>query len=144
MKIICSNKKTRFNFEIISQLEVGIVLKGSEVKSLREATGISIVESYVKIINNEVFLVGATIPPYAGSKENWNGHEPTRQRKLLLHRKEIKKLESELISGFSIVPLDLHYNQFNLIKVTIALCKGKKLHDKREAQKEKDFKRYQD
>jgi len=137
MKILCSNKKAYFNFEILSKLETGIVLKGSEVKAVME-TSISLAESWVKIRNNEVWLIGSTINQYSGSKDSWNSHEISRDRKLLLHRKQIQKLEAELVSGFSLIPIDAHLNDYNKIKLTVALCKGKKLYDKRETIKKRD------
>lgn len=140
MKILASNRKAHHDYFIIEKWEAGIVLVGSEIKSLRQAQA-SIAEAWIKERNNELWLIGANIPPYAQAKEGWSGHEPTRDRKLLLHRKELTRISREL-PGHTLIPLDIHLNARNFAKITVALCKGKKSWDKRETIKERDLERY--
>lgn len=138
IKIICKNRKARFNFEIEDAFEAGISLLGSEVKSLRKGKA-NLSDSYGKIRNGEVFLVDAHISPYEqASRQN---HDPLRERKLLLHKKEIKKLIGKVAErGFSLIPLKLYFKN-GKVKVELALAKGKKAFDKREAIKKKDQRR---
>lgn len=140
-KIIAKNRKARFNYSIEEVFEAGIVLKGSEVKSVR-AGHVNITDAHAEEKNDEVWLHGLHIAEY-----NWANqfnHHPTRPRKLLLHKKEIAKLFGKLkVKGYTLVPLSLYFNKKNMIKVELGLAKGKKAHDKREATKERDWKRDQ-
>lgn len=138
MKIIANNKRAYYDYFISDQLEAGIILEGSEVKSVR-AGGISINESYVKIINGELFLINAYIKPF----EQSSSYTPDsrRSRKLLLSKKEISKYEREVSEkGLTIIPLRV-YLKNNLVKIEIGTGKGKKLYDKRETLKEKTTQR---
>ncbi len=138
MKIIANNKKAYFDYFISDNLEAGISLEGSEVKSIR-AGGISLNESYVKIIGNEVFLVNCYIKPF--EKTSSYAPDVKRTRKLLLKRTEISRLRQKVSEkGLTIVPLRVYFKG-NLVKVEIGIGKGKKLFDKRETLKEKSAKR---
>ncbi|MDR4504315.1 MAG: SsrA-binding protein SmpB [Candidatus Scalindua sp.] len=141
MEIISKNKKARFNYEILERFEAGISLKGTEVKSIRSGN-ISLDESYAQIRDNEVFLLNLHVSPYEqGNREN---HEPTRTRKLLLHRQEIKKLIGKIQQkGFSLLPISLYIKK-GIIKVELALGRGKRLVDKREDLKKKSIEREMD
>ena len=138
MKVIANNKKAYFDFFISDTIEAGIVLEGSEVKSIR-AGGVSLNESYVKVIGNEVFLINAYIKPF--EKASSFAPDSKRTRKLLLNRNEILKLTQKVLEkGLTIVPLRV-YLKGSLVKVEIGVGKGKKLYDKRETLKEKTAKR---
>jgi SsrA-binding protein len=138
IKIICKNSKARFNFAIEDTFETGIVLLGSEVKSLRGGKA-NLSDSYGKIRHGEIFLVDAHISPY--TQANRENHEPLRERKLLIHKREIKKLTGKVAErGFSLIPLKLYFKD-GRVKVEMALAKGKKSFDKREAIKKKDQRR---
>jgi SsrA-binding protein len=140
-KIIVTNRKARFNYEILDTLEAGIVLQGTEVKSLR-VNGASLQESYIKIIQSEVYLIGCHIPPY--SHGNLYNHPERRDRKLLLHKREREKLKIRTEEkGMALVPLSLYFSN-GKIKVEIGVGRGKKLYDKRQSVKERDEKRYMD
>ncbi len=134
MEIVSTNKKARFNYEIIEKIEAGISLKGTEVKSVRNKN-VSIGESYAQIKNNEVFLHNLHISPYEqGNREN---HDPIRVRKLLLHKQEIKKLVSKIqLKGLSLVPLSIYLKK-GQIKIELAVGRGKRLVDKRESMKKR-------
>ena len=134
MEIVSTNKKARFNYEIIEKIEAGISLKGTEVKSVRNKN-VSIGESYAQIKDNEVFLHNLHISPYEqGNREN---HDPIRVRKLLLHKQEIKKLVSKIqLKGLSLVPLSIYLNK-GKIKIELAVGRGKRLVDKRESMKKR-------
>lgn len=137
-KIICSNKKARFNFTLLDKFETGIVLVGTEVKALREGRG-NMNDCYARIHNNEIFLEHFHISPY--SHGNIHNHDPLRPRKLLLHRDEIKRLIGKVtIKGLALVPTKAYFSR-GKVKVEIALAQGKKLHDKREDLKRKAVKR---
>jgi SsrA-binding protein len=138
MEIVSTNKKARFNYEIIEKIEAGISLKGTEVKSVRNKN-VSIGESYAQIKENEVFLHNLHISPYEqGNREN---HDPIRVRKLLLHKQEIKKLVSKIqLKGLSLVPLSIYLRK-GKIKVELAVGRGKRLVDKRESIKKKTIQR---
>ncbi|MCM8804739.1 MAG: SsrA-binding protein [Candidatus Omnitrophica bacterium] len=136
MKI--ENKKAYYDYEIIEKTESGIVLKGSEVKSIRDGK-ISFKDSYAKVENGEIYLYNFYIAPYPCSLEKLN---PVRKRKLLLKKNEIKRLEKKVSEkGLTIVPLSVYFNNRGLAKMEIALVKGKKLFDKRRELKEKEIKR---
>ena len=138
MKVIANNKKAYFDFFISDNTEAGIELKGSEVKSIR-AGGISINESYVRVVGNEIFLINAFIKPF--EKSSSFVPDSRRTRKLLLRKSEIAKLSQKVSEkGLTIVPLKV-YLKGNLVKVEIGIGKGKKLFDKRETLKEKTAQR---
>ncbi len=134
MEIVSTNKKARFNYEILEKIEAGISLKGTEVKSVRNKN-VSIAESYAQIKDNEVFLHNLHISPYEqGNREN---HDPIRVRKLLLHKQEIKKLVSKIqLKGLSLVPLSIYLKK-GKIKIELAVGRGKRLVDKRESLKKR-------
>lgn len=137
IKIIAQNKKAYHEYHIEDKIEAGIVLKGTEVKALR-CSKASITESYADEIGNEIFLLGASINEYSKAKKF--NHYPRRQRKLLLHKKEIKKLTGFVKrKGYTLVPLSLYFNERNIAKLSLGIAKGKKKHDKREAIKQKDW-----
>jgi SsrA-binding protein len=137
-KIICNNKKAYHNYFIEEKFEAGMVLTGTEIKSLRLGNA-NLNDSFAIVRNGEAFLNNLHISPYDfGNREN---HDPDRMRKLLLHKKEIAKLFGKIREqGYSVVPLRLYFKK-GLAKVEIGLAKGKKLYDKREVMKEKDQKR---
>lgn len=127
--LIAQNKKARHYYELIDFYEAGIVLSGSEVKSIR-AGHVSFHDAYVNFRNNEAFLVGVRIAPYANA--GYARHEPDREKKLLLHASEIEVLASRVNQkGFTVVPVNLHLKRGN-IKVELATARGKKLHDQRD------------
>jgi SsrA-binding protein len=140
-KIIAQNKKALFNYFIEERLEAGIVLRGSEVQSLRQG-GASIEESHAADCENEVFLYNCHISEY--EKAGRLNHSTRRPRKLLLHSSEIRKIIGKIrIKGYTLVALSMYFNKRNKIKVELGIAKGKKLHDKRQSIKEKDWKRDQ-
>lgn len=137
IKMIARNKKARFNYEILETYEAGIVLQGTEVKSIRDGN-INMNDTFAKFIEGELFVVNMHISQYKhGNRFN---HDVTRSRKLLLHKKELKKLHGKMVEkGLTLVPLKLYFNK-GLIKITLGLCKGKKLYDKRETIKKREEK----
>ncbi|MGP1494503.1 MAG: SsrA-binding protein SmpB [Streptobacillus sp.] len=138
MQILANNKKAYFDYFIEEEYEAGLELKGTEVKSIK-MTKVSIKESFIRIIKNEPFIMGMFVTNY--SFGNINNVNETRVRKLLLHKKEIKKLEEKSkLLGYTIVPLSV-YNKNGIIKVKIALARGKKNYDKRESIKKRDLSR---
>lgn len=138
-RAVSVNKKARHQFEVLDSYEAGLVLRGSEVKSLR-AGRISLEEAWAKIEDDEIFLVGAHVEEYAFA--NRQNHDPVRRRKLLLRAKQIKKLKAQVTQkGLTLIPLDVFFNERGFAKLTVGLCRGKKLHDKREDAKAKDAKR---
>ncbi len=138
-KVVAENRKARHNFHIEDTLEAGIMLQGSEVKSLREGKA-NIAESYASEEDGEIFLINSNIPVYAQAGRN--NHEPRRRRKLLLHNREIARLIGAVQrEGMTLVPLRLYFNERGFAKLEIALAKGKKLHDKRETEKKRDWQR---
>ncbi len=138
IKVICKNNKARFNFEIEDTLEAGIVLLGSEVKSLRNGKA-NLSDAYGKFRAGELFLIDAHISAYTQS--NRLNHEPLRERKLLMHRAQLKKLVGKVTErGYSLIPLKLYFKN-GKVKVDLALARGKKTFDKREAIKKKDQRR---
>ncbi|MDA7705303.1 SsrA-binding protein SmpB [Rickettsiales bacterium] len=139
MKILAQNRKARYNYEILEEFEAGIILKGSEIKSLR-AGKVSIGDSYVSDKKNGLFLTNANIATFAGA--NQFNHDPLRERQLLLHKKQIAKLLGKArIKSLTIIPLSIYLNHRNYAKVKIALVKGKKLYDKRESIKKREEER---
>lgn len=133
---IARNKKAYHDYHILEQLEVGVVLKGAEVKAIRKGR-VNLKDSFVRIIKGEAFLLNAHIS-HMDTVHSFFRPNERRDRKLLLHMKEIEKLHNKASQdGLSIVPLSLYFNRKNLVKIKIALAKGKKLHDKREDLKRK-------
>lgn len=132
------NRRARYEYHILETVEAGISLLGTEVKSVR-AGKVQLRDSYVDFVRGEAFLVAAHISPYShGNREN---HEPDRRRKLLLHRREIEKYSGRVQEkGFAMVPLSM-YLSGNRIKVELALAQGKKLHDKRAAERDREMQR---
>ena len=138
-KLVAENRKARFNYEIGDTLEAGIALTGSEVKSLRSGKA-NIADSYATDDGGELYLINAHIAEY--TQAGRTNHAPTRPRKLLLHRKEIGKLAGAIQrEGMTVVPLKLYFNQRGIAKVLLGLAKGKKLHDKRDTEKRRDWDR---
>ena len=138
-KLVAENRKARFNYDIEERLEAGIALKGSEVKSLRAGRA-NIAESYATEQGGELYLINAHISEYAGAARD--GHAPTRPRKLLLHAREIARLIGAVNrQGMTLVPLKLYFNARGIAKVELGLAKGKKLHDKRDTEKKRDWER---
>jgi SsrA-binding protein len=136
--VICQNRKTRHDYNILSTLEAGLVLSGTEVKSLRQGKG-NITDAYAQIKNGEMFIVNLNISPY--DKATHFNHEPRRERKLLLKKREIEKLTIKIKEkGFTLVPIDLHFKN-GWIKATLALVKGKKQYDNRQEIAAKQFRR---
>ena len=140
-KIVAENRRARFEYSIEQTFEAGIALTGTEVKSLRFGEG-SIAESYAEVKGAEVWLVNSNVPEF--SHGNRFNHEPRRPRKLLLHRKQIDKLISGVErDGRTLIPTKRYFNDKGRVKLEIALAKGKKAHDKREVEAERDWKREQ-
>ena len=139
-KIAADNRRARYNFEIGETFEAGIMLAGTEVKGLRTGKA-TIAESYASVERSgEVYLINATIPEYL--QANRFNHDPRRRRKLLLHASEIAKIAQAVErEGMTIVPLKIYFNDKGRAKIEIALAKGKKLHDKRETEKKRDWDR---
>ncbi len=132
---ICRNRRAWHEYEVFDTLECGLVLTGTEVKSLRAGAG-SLEEAYAKIENGELWLIGSDIPEYAMG--NLFNHKPKRPRKLLLHRREIGKFAGKASQqGFTLVPLRMYFKQ-GRAKVELAVARGKKLHDKRESQRKSE------
>ena len=136
-KVIADNRKARFSYAIEDSLEAGIALVGSEVKSLRSGKS-TISESYAQAKDGELFLVNAYIPEYTqASRFN---HEPKRSRKLLVHKREAARLAAAIQrEGMTLIPLKLYFNAKGRAKVELGIAKGKKLHDKRESEKKRDW-----
>jgi len=138
-KVVAENRRARFEYSIDQVFEAGIALTGTEVKSLRFGEG-SIAESYAEVKATEVWLVNSNVPEF--SHGNRFNHEPKRPRKLLLHEREINKLHGAVArEGMTLVPLSVYFNGQGRAKVELALAKGRKDHDKREAIKEREWKR---
>lgn len=138
-KIAAENRKARYNYEIIEVLEAGLVLQGTEVKSLREGKA-NIAESYASFEDGELWLVNSYLPEYLqGNRFN---HEPRRKRKLLMNKREIKKFSDSVDrEGMTLVPLKLYFNDKGRAKIEIAIARGKKNHDKRQTEKTRDWNR---
>ena len=139
MKLIAENRRARFDYFIEDTFEAGLVLTGTEVKSLRVGKA-NIAESYAAVEGAEIVLVNADIPPY--TQANRFNHEPRRPRKLLLHRRQIERLMGAVQrEGLTIIPTRLYWNDKGVAKLEIGLAKGKKLHDKRETVSQRDWQR---
>ncbi len=135
---IARNKRARFDYHLLETFEAGIVLGGTEVKSLRDGKA-SIADAYGIVKDGEVFLLNAHIQPY--ESRGYANHEPSRSRKLLLHRREIRRLIGAVErQGLTLIPLELYFKK-GVAKVALALAKGKKLHDKRDTQRQRDAER---
>lgn len=138
-KVIAENRRARFDYAIEDDLEVGIILQGSEVKSLREGQA-NIAESYASVDDGELWLTNSYIAPYVQAK-TW-GHDERRKRKLLVSRKELSKLwNATQREGMTIVPLVMYFNHKGLVKLKVGIAKGKKNHDKRETSAKRDWSR---
>jgi SsrA-binding protein len=139
MSITINNKKARHDYHILETIETGIELKGSEVKSIRQGK-VNLKDSFAKISKREVILMKTHISPYENS--SIFNHDPERPRKLLLHKREILKLENKIKqSGLTLVPIKLYINSRGKVKVELALAQGKKSYDKRESLAKRDFER---
>ena len=139
--MILTNRRAKFDYDLLETFEAGIMLRGSEIKSLRQGGG-SIAEAYARVFNGEVWLENMNIPVYQDA--SYNNHEPLRRRKLLLNHSEIDEIVKGLERrGLTLVPLKLYFHQ-GWAKVTVALARGKKLHDKREQAAKKDAQRQMD
>lgn len=139
MKIVAENRKARHNYEIIETYEAGIVLTGTEVKSLRHGAP-NIAESYASPEGNEIWIINSYIPEY--TQGNRFNHDPRRHRKVLLSRREITKMQNAVArEGMTIVPLKIYFNEKGRAKMELAVVKGRKNHDKREADKKRDWQR---
>ena len=138
-RVVADNRKARFNYEIVDTLEAGIALTGTEVMSLRQGKA-TIGEAYAGPSGNELFLFNAYIPEYL--QANRFNHETRRPRRLLLHKRQIDKfLGATQREGFTVIPLKIYFNEKGRAKVELGLGRGKKLHDKRESEKKKDWDR---
>jgi SsrA-binding protein len=138
-KTISENRKARHEYEVLDTLECGLMLQGSEVKSLRGGK-VSLDEAYGRVKDDGLWLVGCEIPEYTQASI-WN-HVPKRPRKLLIHKREVLKFANKAKEkGLTLVPLKLYFNERGYAKVLLGLCKGKKLHDKRDTLKKADMKR---
>lgn len=136
-KVIAENRRARYDYAIESDLECGIVLQGSELKSLRNHGG-KIAESYAAVEDGELWLVNSYIAPYAQAK-TW-GHEEKRRRKLLASKRELSKLwQATQREGMTLVPLVMYFNHVGRVKIKIGIAKGKKNHDKRAAEAKRDW-----
>ena len=141
VKIVAENRRARFEYTIEDVYEAGIVLRGTEVKSLRFGEG-TIAESYAEVKDEEIWLINSNIPEF--SHGNRYNHEPKRPRKLLLRVREIAKLHGAVArQGMTLVPLSVYFNERGKAKVELALAKGKNARDKRDTEKERDWKREQ-
>lgn len=139
MRIIAQNKKAHHDYEILERYEAGIVLQGSEIKSIREGR-VNLKDSYAKVKDGELWLYDMHISPY--DKASFFNHDPLRPRKLLLHKSEIIRLIGKVNErGLTLIPLKIYINDRGKAKIELALAKGKKLHDKRKAIAEKDLRR---
>lgn len=138
-KVVADNRKARFNYEILDTMEAGLALTGTEVKSLREGKA-NIAESYATEEGGEIWLINSYVPEYL--QANRFNHETRRRRKLLLHKKEIGRLFAAVNrEGMTLVPMKIYFNARGVAKLELAVAKGKKLHDKRETQKKRDWQR---
>jgi len=140
-KVVAENRRARYDYFLDDKFEAGIMLTGTEVKSLRFGSG-TIAESYAEVKDDEVWLINANIPEW--SHGNRYNHVPTRPRKLLLSRRQINKLHGAVMrKGMTIVPLSIYFNSKGRAKLELALAKGKKAPDKRQTEKDRDWKRQQ-
>ncbi len=139
-KTVAENRRARFEYHLDGDIEAGLQLTGTEVKSLRQGQA-NIAESYASVENGGIFLINANIPEYQQAGPFYQ-HEPKRARRLLLHRKEIAKLAQAVDrEGMTLVPVELYFNDRGIAKLRLCVAKGKKLHDKRETEKKRDWNR---
>ncbi|UCF33623.1 MAG: SsrA-binding protein SmpB [Phycisphaerales bacterium] len=139
---VCRNRKASFRFELLERLECGLVLRGAEVKSLREGRA-SLEEAYIRIEDDGLWLIGCHIAPY--TFDTCGRYDALRRRKLLVHARELRKLAPKVAQkGLTLVPLRLYFNSRGIAKVEIALARGKRLTDKRQTLKEREHKREMD
>ncbi len=140
-KVVAENRRARYDYFVEERFETGIELRGTEVKALRFGEG-SIAEAYAAVEGEEVWLINSHVPEYShGNRQN---HEPRRPRKLLLKGREIAKLQGAVArQGLTLVPLSIYFNTRGRAKVELAIARGKKMHDKRDTEKERDWKREQ-
>lgn len=137
--LVAENRRSRFDYTVEDTLEAGLMLVGSEVKSLREGKA-NIAESYASVEDGELWLINADIPTYAGA--NRFNHEPRRKRKLLVSRRELSRLSQSVErAGRTIVPLKLYFNERGIAKLLVGVATGKKNHDKRETEQKRDWQR---
>ena len=138
-KVAAENRKARFSYEVLDTIEAGLALTGTEVKSLRQGQA-NIQESYAAIEGGEIWLINSYVPEYLqGNRFN---HEPRRRRKLLLNKREMAKLAQSIDrEGMTLVPLKIYFNDQGRAKLLLAVGRGKKLHDKRESEKQRDWSR---
>jgi SsrA-binding protein len=140
-KVVAENRRARYDYFLEQFFEAGIALTGTEVKSLRFGEG-SIAESYAELKDDQIWLINSNVPEF--SHGNRFNHEPKRARKLLLHGREIDKMRNAVSrEGMTLIPLSIYFNSHGRAKVELALAKGKKLHDKRDTEKTRDWKREQ-
>lgn len=133
------NKKATYEYTLLEEIVVGIVLQGTEIKSIRKGK-VSLVDSYCSFIKNELFLINSHISEYEFG--NINNHEPKRDRKLLLTKQELRKIQKKVKEkGLTVIPVNMFINKEGFCKVTISIAKGKKLYDKKDSIREKDLKR---
>jgi SsrA-binding protein len=136
---IIENRRARHEYHIIATYEAGIALEGMEVKSLRQGN-VSLQDSYAKVEDGQIFLYDAHISPYSHAENK--GYNPKRKRRLLLHRKEIRRLWGRTQqSGLTLIPIGMHFNEKGIAKVSLSIAQGKHLYDKREALKKADIRR---
>ena len=139
MQIAAQNRKARYNYFFIEVFEAGIQLMGSEIKSLRDGR-VDISESFARKVNSEIFLINSYFSKYASS--SYMNHDESRPRKLLLHKKEIKKISGKIKKeSLTLIPTKIYFNKKGKAKLELALSKGKKLHDKREVKKKRSWER---
>ncbi|WP_316015931.1 SsrA-binding protein SmpB [Roseobacter sp. HKCCA0434] len=140
-KLVAENRKARYNYAVEDTLETGIVLQGSEVKSLR-AGGANIAESYASVENGELWLINSYVAPFGQAMNRAFGHEERRHRKLLVSKRELARLWQGVgREGMTLVPLKLYFNERGIAKLLLGLAKGKKQQDKRDTEKKRDWQR---
>ncbi len=138
-KTVAENRKARFSYEVLDTIEAGLVLTGTEVKSLRQGQA-NIQDSYASVEGGEIWLINSYLPEYL--QANRFNHEPRRRRKLLLNKREMAKLSQSVDrEGMTMVPLKIYFNDKGRAKLLLAVGRGKKLHDKRESEKQRDWSR---
>jgi SsrA-binding protein len=138
-KTVAENRKARFSYEVLDTIEAGLVLTGTEVKSLRQGQA-NIQDSYASVEGGEIWLINSYLPEYL--QANRFNHEPRRRRKLLLNKREMAKLSQSVDrEGMTLVPLKIYFNEKGRSKLLLAVGRGKKLHDKRETEKQRDWSR---
>lgn len=138
-KTVAENRKARFSYEVLDTVETGLVLTGTEVKSLRQGQA-NIQDSYASVEGGEIWLINSYLPEYL--QANRFNHEPRRRRKLLLNKREMAKLAQSIDrEGMTLVPLKIYFNDQGRAKLLLAVGRGKKLHDKRETEKQRDWSR---